>query len=309
MTRSGSRVAADANRDTSVVAIGEVLWDVFPSGPRFGGAPANFACAIAGLAPNNVSVAMVSAVGNESLGDDAIQSLKRQNVETNSVTRQRQQTGQVHISIDANGVASYKFAEDCAWDNLVWSDKLAELAKQTDVVCFGTLGQRSEVSKATIQQFVRTTPSDCLRIFDINLRPPFYTEAVIRESLEIANVLKLNDDELPLLAELLAIQGDEQELVAQIADAASLDVIALTRGENGALIFKDGQTSECAGVATEVVDTVGAGDAFTAAMVVGLLAGTHIDSINRHACEVAAFVCSQSGATPRMPARFTSGDS
>ena len=309
MTRSGSRVAADANRDTSVVAIGEVLWDVFPSGPRFGGAPANFACAIAGLAPNNVSVAMVSAVGNESLGDDAIESLKRQNVETKSVTRQRQQTGQVHISLDDNGVASYRFAEDCAWDNLVWSDKLAELAKQTDVVCFGTLGQRSEVSKATIQQFVRTTPSDCLRIFDINLRPPFYTEAVIRESLEIANVLKLNDDELPLLAELLAIQGDEQELVAQIADAASLDVIALTRGENGALIFKDGQTSECAGVATEVVDTVGAGDAFTAAMVVGLLAGTHIDSINRHACEVAAFVCSQSGATPRMPARFTSGDS
>ena len=156
---------------------------------------------------------------------------------------------------------------------------------------------------------MRTTPSDCLRIFYINLRPAFYTEAVIRESLEIANVLKLNDDELPLLAELLAIQGDEQELVAQIADAASLDVIALTRGENGALIFKDGQTSECAGVATEVVDTVGAGDAFTAAMVVGLLAGTHIDSINRHAFEVAAFVCSESGATPKMPARFTSGDS
>lgn len=301
--------SAGHRRKSLVVAIGEVLWDIFPSGPRFGGAPANFACAAAGLTGGITSVEMVSAVGNDTLGQDAIKALQRQRVGTKSVARKEQQTGQVHISLDAKGVASYEFADDCAWDNLTWSDQLKALAMQTDVVCFGTLGQRTSISKSTIQQFVRSTASDCLRIFDINLRPPFYSEAVIRESLEIANVLKLNDDELPLVAKLLEVDGNEQEQVAKIADAANVDIVALTRGENGALLFKDGRFADSPGVATEVVDTVGAGDAYTAAMAVRLLAGTDIDSINQEACEVAAFVCSQSGATPTMPNRFNHKES
>ena len=305
MTQSQtSRFPAKPTRDILVTAIGEVLWDVFPSGPRFGGAPANFACAVAGLSPRHWSVEMVSAVGKDPLGKKAIKSLQNQNVGTKSVARQEQQTGQVHVSLDSAGVASYEFAEDCAWDNLAWSGQLDALAKCTDVVCFGTLGQRTELSKATIQQFVQSTASDCLRIFDINLRPPFYCEAVIRESLEIANVLKLNDDELPLLAKLLEIEGNEPELLRKIADVAEFDVIALTRGENGALIFKDGIISDAPGVATDVVDTVGAGDAYTAAMVVGLLTGKDIESINRSACEVAAYVCSRPGATPALRTRF-----
>ena len=305
MTIAGSNHdPTEPNREILVAAIGEVLWDMFPSGARFGGAPANFACAVAGLSPRNVSVEMVSAVGRDSLGINAIKSLQSQNVGTKHVTRQNQQTGQVNVSLDAQGVASYEFAEDCAWDNLAWTSKLDALAKQVDVVCFGTLGQRSQTSKATIQQFVRSTASDCLRIFDVNLRPPFYSETVIRESLEIANALKLNDDELPLLAKMFEITGCDQELVRRIAKVANLDLIALTRGENGALIFKDGAITEFQGIETDVVDTVGAGDAFSAAMVVGLLANKDIEKINRLACEVAAFVCSKVGATPTMPERF-----
>ena len=284
-----------------VAAVGEVLWDVFPSGPRFGGAPANFACAVAGLAPNNFLVEMVSAVGKDALGADALKSLKSQNVGTKSVARNKQETGQVHISLDGEGVATYEFAKDCAWDNLEWSERLTVLAKQAEVACFGTLGQRSATSRATIQQFVQSTASNCLRIFDINLRPPFYCDEVIRESLKIANILKLNEEELPVVAKLLELEGNERELVTRIADVANMELVALTRGANGALIFKDGTISELGGVQTDVVDTVGAGDAFTAAMVVGLLAGNDIEQINRNACEVAAFVCSQAGATPKIP--------
>ena len=301
-----TRIDPAENRETLVTAIGEVLWDVFPSGPRFGGAPANFACAVAGLAPQRVSVRMVSAVGNDPLGDEAIASLKKQGVDTKSVVRRAEETGKVHISLDEHRVASYRFAENCAWDNLAWSETLSELANQTDVVCFGTLGQRSDASRSVIQKFVESTAKDCLRIFDINLRPPFYSDSVIRRSLEIANILKLNDDELPLLADLLGVEtGEDQRRVARIAELANLDVIALTRGENGALVYRDGMISDFPGVTTEVVDTVGAGDAFTAAMVVGLLEGNETDLVNREACEVAAFVCSQSGATPKIPPRLS----
>jgi len=306
MTQIRNRIdPAERAPEILVTAIGEVLWDVFPSGPRFGGAPANFACAVAGLAPRKVSVAIVSAVGNDDLGQQAIHALQRQGVATTSVTANEHQTGQVNVALDQNGVASYEFVADCAWDNLTWTDELQAVAEKTDVVCFGTLGQRSTASKDTIQRFVRATASDCLRIFDINLRPPYYSETVIRESLAIANVLKLNEDELPFLAGLLNVDGSEHERVIGIAEIAGLDVLALTRGENGALIYRDGLLSDFRGVDTEVVDTVGAGDAFTAAMVVGLLAGKEIDAINREACEVAAFVCSRTGATPVMPSRFS----
>jgi len=294
-----------SGRKNVVAAIGEVLWDVFPTGPRLGGAPANFACAMAGLA--NVSVEMISAVGKDELGVDSIKLLKSQNVGTKLVARLEQPTGQVNISLDPQGVASYEFVDDCAWDNVAWSESLSVFAKQTDVVCFGSLGQRTEVSRNTIQRFVRSTASDCLRIFDINLRPPFYSTDVIRESLEIANMLKLNDEELTFLAELFELQGNEQELVAQIADVADLHLIAMTRGENGAMIFKDGKITDCVGVTTEVVDTVGAGDAYTAAMIAGLLAGNDIEAINQNACQVAAFVCSQAGATPVIPTKFAIG--
>ena len=285
----------------TIAGIGEVLWDIFPNETRFGGAPANFACTASGLAGREAAVSIVSAVGTDDLGKDALRSLQKHDVQTEQVAQLTQPTGQVHISLDDSGSASYRFAENCAWDNLQWSDQLDELARSTDAVCFGTLGQRSDVARATIQRFVRSTRAECLRVFDVNLRPPFYTDDVVRESLDIANVLKLNDDELPLVADLIGLTGSDNDLLPALADACDLSIVALTKGANGATIFRDGAISESSGFSTNVVDTVGAGDAFTATMTLGVLRGTPTDDIVRLACEVAAFVCSQTGATPPIP--------
>ena len=287
-----------------ITAIGEVLWDVFPTGPRFGGAPANFACSCAGLVGDRAVVSMVSAVGIDELGERAITTLRDKNVRTDAIDRLSNPTGQVLVALDDTGTASYRFAADTAWDYLAWNDGLEKLAAETDVVCFGTLGQRSDVSYATIQRFVRSTKPNCLRVFDVNIRSPFYSESLIRQSLEIADVLKLNDEELPLLTKIYNLTGSgksDAELLAELAAACDLQVVALTRGADGALILRDGAVSDCLATPVDVVDTVGAGDAYTASMILGLLDGKTTDEINRRACEVAAFVCSQAGATPNMP--------
>ena len=282
-----------------IVGLGEILWDVFPDGPRFGGAPANFACHVAALGGN---AEMVSAVGNDELGALAVAELHQRGVGTGTVFRHEDRaTGIVTVSLDAAGHASYQFATDTAWDALPWSAELARLAERTSAVSFGTLGQRSERSRATIRRFVTATPSTALRVFDVNLRPPFVSDAVILESLALANVLKLNADELPALAALSASTGSDVEILQELADRFTLRAVALTRGADGAVLVRDGQVSDHPGIDTHVVDTVGAGDAYTAVLTLGLLEGRNLESINRGACQVAAFVCSQSGATPQLP--------
>ena len=145
------------------------------------------------------------------------------------------------------------------------------------------------------------TPRTALRIFDINVRKPFIENSVILDSLRIANVLKMNEDELPILAELCHLSGSPATMMKQLQSQFSLQLVALTRGDAGALIVRAEDVSDFPGIETRVVDTVGAGDAFTAMTAIGLLQGLDLDTINRKACQVAAFVCTQSGATPRMP--------
>jgi len=282
-----------------IVGLGEILWDVFPDGPRFGGAPANFACHVAALGGN---AEMVSAVGNDELGEQALEVLHQRGVGTGGVHRHEDRaTGIVTVSLDAHGHASYEFAANTAWDALPWSDDHARLAERTSAVSFGTLGQRSESSRETIRQFLAATPSTALRIFDVNLRPPFVTDSVILESLALANVLKLNDEELPAVAALCELSGSDIEVMRQLAERFNLQALALTRGPDGAVLVRDSQVSEHPGIETQVVDTVGAGDAFTAAFALGLLDGSDLKAINRNACQIAAFVCSQSGAAPQLP--------
>ena len=283
----------------AIVGLGEILWDVFPDGPRFGGAPANFACHVAALGG---TAEMVSAVGRDDLGEQALAELHQRSVGTHGVHRDEQRpTGIVTVSLDGDGHASYEFAADTAWDALPWSEDLAQLAERTSAVSFGTLGQRSECSRETIRRFVAATPSTAFRIFDVNLRPPFVSDAVILESLALANVLKLNDEELPVLAALCACTGSDVEIMQKLADRFALRAVALTRGAGGAVLLRDGRVSEQPGIETHVVDTVGAGDAYTAVLALGLLQRRRLDAINRGACQVAAFVCSQSGATPQLP--------
>jgi fructokinase len=285
-----------------IVGLGEVLWDVFPDGARFGGAPANFVCSAAGLGGNQCEVLMASAVGNDELGERALAALSDHQVDIAAVAQVNYPTGHVDVKLDRHGHASYEFAANTAWDHLQWSSGLEQLARRTDVVCFGTLGQRSEISRKTIRRFVASTPSDCLRLLDVNLRSPFWNEEIVRQSLTLASALKLNDAELPLIAGLLALQGNDEDVVQQIMARYSLKIVALTRGANGSLLLREsGERSDLAGRPIGVVDTVGAGDAFTAALAMGVLRGLPLDIINRWASDVAAFVCSQSGATPRLP--------
>ena len=284
-----------------IVGLGEILWDVFPDGPRFGGAPSNFACSSSELARDKATVSVVSSVGDDDLGRKALKELASHSVNTNGVQISQQPTGQVFVELDDDGVASYRFAENTAWDNLKWSEDLQELAGTCDAVCFGTLGQRNESSRQVIRKFVSETSPDSLRIFDINLRAPYYNNQVILDSLQLANVLKLNNDELPYLAKTCGIAGDEIACLGKFSEMFDLRCIALTRGAHGAVLIRGEEVSDLAGQDVEVADTVGAGDAFTAAMTLGLLRGADVEEINQRAIRTAAFVCSKNGATPKFP--------
>lgn len=289
----------------TIVALGEILWDVFPDGAHFGGAPANFACSAAELGGDSTDVFIVGSVGRDELGARAIELLRGHGVDTTHVSRTDQPTGQVLVTLDAAGSPSFEIATDTAWDNTVWSRETEFLAARADAVCFGTLGQRSAVSRQTIQKFVKSTRPDCLRILDINLRPPFWNEEVIRESLALADVLKLNDTELTTLCEVFGWRGTELDVLQQILDSHSLKLVALTRGAEGAtLIRANRERSDLPAPRVAVADTVGAGDAYTAALCIGLLNGTPPDAINRWATQVAAYVCSQPGAAPHLPANL-----
>ena len=281
-----------------VVGIGEVLWDLLPTGARIGGAPANFACHASQL---SAAASMVSGVGQDNLGRQAIEALAACGVATDQVKQNSYNTGSVDVTLDDQGHPAYTIATDVAWDHLAWSDELAELAAATDAVCFGSLGQRSEESRRTIQHFVGSTPHESWRIFDVNLRPPFVDDIVLLQSLALANVLKLNDEELPILASMCGLSGSEADLTRRLASHFELEAVALTCGSRGALLLRHGEISEQPAVSTNIVDTVGAGDAYAAALAMGLLANRELDAINQTACRIAAFVCSQSGAVPVLP--------
>jgi fructokinase len=286
---------------STIVGIGEILWDIFPDGPRFGGAPANFVCHAASLCGR---AWLVSAAGNDNLGDAAIAALEQHQVTTECISRSHHPTGTVQVKIDSSGQPSYQFGTDEAWDHLEWSQSLSDLAERTNAVCFGTLGQRSEPSRQLIRRFVNAVSTDALRILDLNLRPPFVSDEVIDESLQLANILKLNDDELCMLSSLYRLTGSEIDQLRALAKRLQLRLIALTRGQVGAILIQGDQVSIADGITVTVKDTVGAGDAYTAALTAGLLAGRDLDTINHAACEIAAFVCSQSGATPKLPKEF-----
>src|SRR6476620_6558630 len=203
------------NRPT-IVGLGEILWDVFPDGPKFGGAPANFACTTAELAAGATDVYIVGAVGPDPLGREAVELLATHGVDTAYVGLADYPTGQVNVTLDHAGKPTFEIAENTAWDHVDWSNDLDQLAKRADAICFGTLAQRSPTSRDTIRRFVQATRPDCLRILDINLRSPFWSDDLIRESLELAAVLKLNDAELPVLARMLNLSGNDDDQLSSL---------------------------------------------------------------------------------------------
>ena len=283
-----------------IVGLGEVLWDVYPDAARFGGAPANFASHAASL---DAESWLASSVGVDELGDRALDTLRQHGVESACVARDANHpTGRVDVTLDSLGRASYEFADNTAWDHIAWSDALDSLARRCDAVCFGTLAQRSSQSRDTIQQFVKTTPFSALRMFDVNLRKQFYDAAVIDQSLRLATALKLNEEELPIVARLCGVtESNPRDAMRSLMNMYSLRLVALTRGPDGATLIAGAEESTSPALTTTVVDTVGAGDAFTAGVVIDFLAGLPLADVNAHANAVASFVCSQPGAVAALP--------
>ena len=282
-----------------LVGLGEILWDVFPTGKQLGGAPANFAYHARALGARGVPV---SCIGDDMLGREILDRLKELRLPSDYIAVDSEHpTGTVTIEVDDKGKPTYTIHENVAWDFIPWSGGLAELAAGADAVCFGSLCQRRPVSRATIHNFLEVTKPDCIRVFDINLRQSYFSKEVIQGALERSDVLKLNDEELPVLGELLGLGGAEGDIVSRVIEKYGLRVVALTRGPKGSELYTAGKVSKHGAFPTEVVDTVGAGDAFTAAITMGLLYHRTLDEINDFANRLAAFVCSQSGATPKLP--------
>ena len=281
-----------------IVGIGEILWDMLPSGKVIGGAPANFAYHAQELGESSI---VVSCVGNDELGREIISSLEKKDMPTEFLYIDKSHpTGVVSARINKEGKPSYLIQEEVAWDYIPTSTLMRELAFKSAAVCFGTAAQRSQLSRMTIQTFVGLMEQDSIRVFDINLRQNFYSQDVIETSLSLANVLKLNVNELSVVKKLLRLNGDEKKILNDLSRKYSLNLIALTRGREGSILFTEGKTSNHEGHKINVEDTVGAGDAFVAGLVTGMLRGYELDDLHNKANRVASYICSKHGATPSL---------
>jgi fructokinase len=271
-----------------------------------GGAPANFAYHAHAL---GAEAQVITRVGNDDYGREIIRRFHEMGLPDRTVQiDEAAPTGTAKVELSGNGLAHFTIQENVAWDYISTTPEALAAAREAHAICFGSLAQRSEPSRNTSQQLVAAAPADALRVFDINLRQQFYSRGLIERSLQLANVLKLNDDELLRLAEMFSLTGSTEHQVECLARTFRLRVVALTRGANGSLLYQkeknEARWSDCPSRPVKVVDTVGAGDSFTAALVLGLLRKMDLDEINTLANDVARYVCSQTGATPALPVEF-----
>ena len=285
-----------------VLGIGEALWDLLPSGPQLGGAPANFACHARAL---GADASVVTRVGADNYGRAIAQSFEKMQIAGGLVqVDDTAPTGTVPVTLSGNGIPHFVIQENVAWDRLEATPGALNAVCGADAICFGSLAQRSERARTSIQKLVAAAPPDSLRVFDVNLRQLYFSQGVIERSLELANVLKLNEGELKVIAQMFSLGGSAGQQIERLAKEFNLRVVALTRGPMGSLLYQEGQWSDCPSPPVEVIDTIGAGDAFTAALVLGLLRRMELSQINALADEVARYVCSCAGATPPLPKKF-----
>ncbi len=275
-----------------VVGIGELLWDMLPQGKVLGGAPANFAYHANQLGAEGH---IISAVGNDSLGVEIVKNLSEYNLNLH-LKKVAYPTSTVNVSLNEKGVPNFEICENIAWDYLKLNQEDKLLAKQTDAVCFGSLAMRNKTSRNAITEFVKRVPNNALKIFDINLRQHFYSKELIDESLVLSNILKLNDDELKVIARLYNYGGSELEICNSLLIDYNLNYVILTKGADGSIVVADGVASSRTSPDIQVVDTVGAGDSFTATFAKSILDGLPLIEAHRRAIEVASFVCTKNGA-------------
>jgi fructokinase len=281
----------------TVVGLGELLWDLLPAGKQLGGAPANFAYITSLLGDAGIPA---SRLGQDELGEEAIRRLGQLGLPTDSIQRDTQHpTGTVKVEVDRTGQPRFEICESVAWDFLSWTSQWQKLANQADAVCFGSLAQRSATSRSTIRCFLQATRPDAVRVFDVNLRQSFYSAEVLSVSMKLATIVKLNHEELPRIMELFELEHRTEELSAQrLVELYDLKLVCITRGNGGSLLTTRDASHAHQGFRVKVADTVGAGDAFTAAMVHEYLRGASLQHMNEAANRIGAWVASQVGATP-----------
>lgn len=280
------------NKKPVVIGIGELLWDILPSGKKAGGAPINFVYHASQVGAESYAI---TAVGNDPLGDEILKELGQAGINA-MAERVNYPTGKVLVELK-EGIPSYTIIENVAWDHIPLTDPMKEIAKKADAVCFGTLAQRSEESRNTIQAFLTLTPPHAYRILDINIRQHYYSEEIITSSLEKSNVLKLNDEELKLLKRLFSLDHlSDENACCWLMEQFNLKFLILTAGDEYSLILDPEDSSFIKTPKVEVVDTVGAGDAFTGAFITAILHGKSLQEAHQIAVDRSVFVCTQPGA-------------
>ena len=282
-----------------IVAMGDGLWDLFPDGPRFGGATANYACHASILGGE---VFMVSGVGKDDRGRALLKVYQKHEVNTELIQEVNDfPTGIVKVELREKGLPAFTIGENAAWDNWVWNEEIEQKVESADALYFGTLGQRGQSARNGIRQALKIAKASQIpRILDVNLRAPFYDDALIRESVILCSVLKISDEELQRVAQACELNSSlsDNAVLVELRTKFQLDIVVVTRGAEGAVLVSEEGVFEQPGVPTTVVDTVGAGDSFTASMTLGLLAAKDSSEILGEACKVAAGVCSHAGAVP-----------
>ena len=281
-----------------IACIGELVWDLLPGGKQIGGAPCNFAFHAQQAGCDSQ---IISAVGADDLGVEMVNTIKDLGLNTRLIQTNQFPTGSVGVALQEDGQPIFTIHEQVAWDAISPNEHSLNLARNADAISFGSLAQREGESKRTIQRLLNETHSDCLKVFDINLRQHFYTSETILDSIERADILKLSEEELPVVASFDALTGTISEQLNQLLLKRDLKYILYTLGSKGSIIIGRDEYSFLDAPKVKVADTVGAGDAFAAVFTAGLLLGKPLSVIHREATEIAAWVCSQKGATPYWP--------
>lgn len=280
-----------------IVGIGELLWDVFPEEKKAGGAPINFVYHASRLGAEGYAV---SAVGADAYGAEILRELDANHIR-HCIETTAYPTGTVMVELDPDGKPTYTIVEGVAWDHIPLTQPAVELVKRADAICFGTLAQRSPVSRDTIGKLLTFAPGDALRFFDINIRQHYYSKELIESCLEQANVFKINDEELELVSSIFDRKGSADEVCRWFMEKYRLRYLVLTAGSEYSIIYGKEERSEIPTPKVTVADTVGAGDAFSGAFVYSVLTGKTLKEAHQKAVDIAAFVCTKNGAWPSYP--------
>jgi fructokinase len=280
----------------NAIGIGEVLWDLLPTGKLVGGAPSNFAYH---TQQQGASSCIVSAVGNDSNGNEIKEALLKKNLTTDYIQTVDYPTGTVDVNLNPLGEPSYSINENVAWDYISLPKNIDKQIKHTAILCFGSLAQRNAHTRNSIKKIIQKVNDDCLIVFDINIRQSYYNKEIIQESLAFCNVLKLNVDELAILRSLLNLKGlDDKVVIEKLMKQYNLKLVALTYGSKGSVLMTPNNVSQLKTPKINVLDTIGAGDSFTATMAMEFVKGKSLDKVHQRAIEVSSFVCQSNGAMP-----------